>query len=87
VIKIGSVHVIVDGRVNQKILDHEISNKSLASEYMQPSWCPPSLSHTQKRRLQRLRNQESKEKEPKPLKEVNNKKKVPAMPLPSIKKE
>jgi hypothetical protein len=36
--------------------------------------------------LQRLRNQENKEKELKPLKEVNKKKEVPARPLLSIKK-
>jgi hypothetical protein len=54
---------------------------------MQPRWCPPGFSHTQKRRLQRHQNQESKEKELKPLKEVNKKKEVPARPLPSIKKE
>jgi hypothetical protein len=86
VIKIGSMDVIIDDRVNQKPLDHEISNKSLASEYMQPRWCPPDLSHTQKRRLPRLWNQESKEKELKPLKEIDQKKEVLARPLPSIKK-
>jgi hypothetical protein len=52
VIKIGSVDVIVDYRVNQKTLDHEISNKSLTSKYMQLRWCPLGLSYTQRRRLQ-----------------------------------
>ena len=28
------------------------------SKYLQPRWCPSGLSHTQKRRLQRMRNQE-----------------------------
>jgi hypothetical protein len=79
--------MIIDDQVKRKILDHEISNKSLASKYMQLRWCPPGISHTQKRRLQRLQNQESKEKELKPLKEANKKKEVPARPLPSIKKE
>jgi hypothetical protein len=79
--------VIIDDRVNQKTINHEISNKSLASEYMQPRWCPPGLSHTQKRRLQQHRNQESKEKELKPLKEVNKKKEVPVRPFLSIKRE
>jgi hypothetical protein len=51
-IKIGSMDVIIDDQVNKKTLDHEISSKSLASEYMQPRWCPLGLSHTQKRRLQ-----------------------------------
>jgi hypothetical protein len=79
--------VTINGQVDNKILDHGASNKSLASEYMQPRWCPLGLSHTQKRRLQRLRNQEIKEKEVKPLKEVNKKKEVPASPLLSIRKE
>jgi hypothetical protein len=87
VIKIGSMDVTINDQVDNKILDHGASNKSLASEYMQPRWCPPGLSHTQKKRLQRLQNQESKEKELKPLKEVNKKKEVPARPLSSIKKE
>jgi hypothetical protein len=86
-IKIGSMDVTINDRVDSKILDHGASNKSLTSEYMQPRWCPPGLSHTQKRRLQRLRNQESEEKELKPLKKVNKKKEVPARPLLSIKKE
>ena len=28
------------------------------SKYLQPKWCPSSLSHTQKRRLQRMRKKE-----------------------------
>jgi hypothetical protein len=87
VIKIGSMDVTINDQVDNKILDHGASNKNLASEYMQPRWFPPGLSHTQKWRLQRLRNQESKEKELKSLKEVNGKKEVPARPLSSIKKE
>jgi hypothetical protein len=87
VIKIGSMDVTINDQVDNKILDHGANNKSLASKYMQLRWCPPGLSHTQKRRLQRLENQESKEKEMKPLKEVNKKKEVPSRPLPSIKKE
>jgi hypothetical protein len=87
VIKIWSMDVTINGQFDNKILDHAASNKSLASEYMQPRWCPPGLSHTQKRKLQQLQNQESKEKELKPLKEVNKKKEVPGRPLPSIRKE
>jgi hypothetical protein len=52
VIKIGSMDVIIDNQVNQKTLDHEISNESLTSKHVQPKWCPQGLSHTQKRRLQ-----------------------------------
>ena len=33
------------------------------SKYLQPRWCPSGLSHTQKRRLQRLRRQESMEQQ------------------------
>jgi hypothetical protein len=51
VIKIGSMDVTMNDRVNNKILDHGASNKSLASEYMQSSCCPPGLSRTQKRRV------------------------------------
>jgi hypothetical protein len=51
VIKIGSMDVTTNDQVDNKILDHGASHKSLASEYMQPRWCPPDLSHTQKRRL------------------------------------
>ena len=51
VIKIGSMDVTINDQVDNKILDHGASNKSLASEYVQPRWCPPGLSHTQKRRL------------------------------------
>ena len=28
------------------------------SKYLQPRWCPSGLSHTQKRRLQRMRKKE-----------------------------
>ena len=41
--------------------DHEASSSNSASKYHQPRWCPPVLSHSQKRRLQRLRRQEKKE--------------------------
>ena len=33
------------------------------SKYLQPRWCPSGLSHTQKRRLQRLHNQEKMEQQ------------------------
>jgi hypothetical protein len=86
VIKIESMDVNINDQVDNKILDHGASNNSLASEYVQSRWCPPGLSHTQKRRLQRLQNQKNKEKELKPLKEVN-KKEVPTRTPPIIKKE
>jgi hypothetical protein len=51
-IKIGSMDITINDQVDYKIIDYGASNKSLNSEYMQPRWCPPVLSHTQKRRLQ-----------------------------------
>ena len=51
--------------VSQKVLlanDHEASSSNLKDQdkekYLQPRWCPPGLTHTQKRRLQRLHHQE-----------------------------
>jgi hypothetical protein len=71
VVKIGDVNVVVkdDGKKPmvfgksaqtdpQKCVlanDHETSSSSSASKYRQPRWCPPDLSLSQKRRLQRLR--------------------------------
>src|SRR6185312_14049451 len=47
-----------------KANDHEAgSSKSAADKYHQPRWCPSGLTHTQKRKLQRLRNKEKKEQE------------------------
>ena len=65
--------MILEKSVNtsQKLVlanDHEASTKDQDKEkYLQPRWCPPGLTHTQKRRLQRLRRQEQKEKEAKKL--------------------
>jgi hypothetical protein len=38
-------------------LDHEEekADKVVDSMYLQPRWCPRGLTHTQKRKLQRLR--------------------------------
>ena len=44
--------------------DHEAgSSKGAADMYHQPRWCPSGLTHTQKRKLQHLRNKEKKEQE------------------------
>ena len=44
--------------------DHEAgSSRGAADKYHQPRWCPSGLTHTQKRKLQRLRNKEKKEHE------------------------
>ena len=59
--------VIVEKPINvsQKLVlanDHEASSSNLKNQdkekYFQPRWCPPGLTHTEKRRLQRLRRQE-----------------------------
>ena len=39
------------------------NNVKKDSRYLQPRWCPSGLTHTQKRRLQRLRNQEKMEQQ------------------------
>ena len=51
--------------VSQKLVlanNHEASSSHLKDQdkekYFQPRWCPPGLTHTQKRRLQHLRRQE-----------------------------
>jgi hypothetical protein len=42
--------------------DHEANGRGSNSRYFLPRWCPPGLTHTQRRKLQRLRLQEKKEK-------------------------
>ena len=61
----GPVIVEKSVDVSQKLVlanDHEASSSNLKNhdkeKYFQPRWCPPGLTHTQKRRLQRLRHQE-----------------------------
>ena len=70
--------VIINKLVNvsQKLVlanDHESSSSNLKDQdkekYFQPRWCPLGLTHTQKRRLQRLRRQEQKEKEAEKLRD------------------
>jgi hypothetical protein len=43
--------------------DHEASGSKSCPEYFLPRWCPPGLTHTQKRKLQCLRLHDKKEKE------------------------
>ena len=43
--------------------NHEAGGSKIADKYHQPRWCPEGLTHTQKRKLQRLRNKEKREKE------------------------
>ena len=60
--------------------DHEASNSSSVNKYHQLRWCPPGLSHSQKRRLQRLRRQEQKEQEAKKLRDEHFNKYRPMVP-------
>jgi hypothetical protein len=43
--------------------DHEASGSKSRLECFLPRWCPPGLTHTQRRKLQRLRLREKREKE------------------------
>jgi hypothetical protein len=43
--------------------DHEASGSGFNSKYFLPRWCPPGLTHTQRRKLQCLGLREKKEKE------------------------
>jgi hypothetical protein len=49
--------------------DHEASSSSSTVKYFQPRWCPPRLTHTQKRKLQCLGFQEKKEQEAEKLRD------------------
>ena len=60
--------------------DHEASSSSSVNKYHQLRWCPPGLSHSQKRRLQRLRCQEQKEQEAKKLRDEHFNKYRPMVP-------
>jgi len=43
--------------------NHEAGGSKVADKYHQPHWCPEGLTHTQKRKLQRLRKKEKREQE------------------------
>ena len=71
VVKVGDVNVVIKDVGKKPIVfgksaksdpqklvlanDHEASSSISMNKYRQPRWCPPGLSHSQKRRLQRLR--------------------------------
>ena len=59
----------VDSSVQKPVMgnDHEASISNTTSKYFQPRWCLLGLTHTQKRKLQRLRFQEKREQESKKL--------------------
>ena len=60
--------------------DHEASSNTKISKYFQPRWCPSGLTHTQKRKLQRLRCQEKKGHEVEKLKAGQLNKCIPIIP-------
>src|SRR6185503_8476707 len=60
--------------------DHEASSSSSTSKYFQPRWCPPGLTRTQRKKLQRLRAQEKKEQEFKRLRDKQFKHYRPMVP-------
>ena len=73
--------------VSQKLVlanDHEANSSNLKDQdkekYFQRRWCPPGLTHTQKRRLQRLRRQEQKEKDAEKLRDEQFDKYRPRIP-------
>ena len=43
--------------------NHEAGGSKVVDKYHQPCWCPEGLTHTQKRKLQRLRIKEKREQE------------------------
>ena len=43
--------------------NYEAGGSKVADKYHQPRWCPKGLTHTQKRKLQHLRNKEKREQE------------------------
>jgi hypothetical protein len=79
IIQIGTMNVPVEGSgkrpvvLNDQVVtstqtgsvanDHEASGSKSHPECFLPRWCPPGLTHTQRRKLQRLRLREKREKE------------------------
>ena len=65
--------------------DHEAgSSKSTADKYHQPRWCPSGLTHTQKRKLQCLRNKEKKEQEKEKMRDENFNRYRPMFPQSKV---
>jgi hypothetical protein len=79
VIRIGTSQVKLSGEFNGLIViddqvdtimeniapdrEEEKADKVVDSMYLQPRWCPPGLTRTQRRKLQRLRLAKMREKE------------------------
>jgi hypothetical protein len=79
IIQIGTMNVPVEGNGKRLVVpnnqvvtptqkesvanDHEVSRSKSRPECFLPRWCTPGLTHTQRRKLQRLRLCEKREKE------------------------
>ena len=79
VVQIGNIKVVVQDKGKEPMVfgksasspvqkpvmanDHEAGSNKAADKYHQLRWCPEGLTHTQKRKLQRLRNKEKREQE------------------------
>ena len=72
----------VDTPVQRPVManDHEASSSSTADKYHLHRWCPPGLTRTQKRKLQRLRNKEKKEQEAEKMRDKHFNKYRPMVP-------
>jgi hypothetical protein len=79
IIQIGTMNVPIEGSGKRPVVpnnqvvtptqkgsvanDHVASGNKPRPEYFLPRWCPPGLTHTQRRKLQWLRLREKREKE------------------------
>jgi hypothetical protein len=79
IIQIGTINVPVEGSGKRSVVsnnqvvtptqkgsvanDHEANRSKSRPDCFLLRWCPPGLTHTQRRKLQRLRLREKREKE------------------------
>ena len=96
VVQIGDIKVAVEGEAKRPMVfgksvdipvrrpimanDHKVSSSRAADKYHQPRWCPLGLTHTQKRKLQRLRDKEKRELEAEKLRDDHFNKYRPMVP-------
>ena len=60
--------------------NHEAGGSKVPDKYHQLRWCPEGLTHTQKRKLQRLRNKEKREQEAEKARDEYFNKYMPMIP-------
>ena len=96
VVHIGDIKVVVQDKSKEPMVfgksatspaqdpvmanDHEASSSKVADKYHQPRWCLEGLTHTQKRKLQRLRNKEKREQEAEKMRDEHFNKYRPRIP-------